>query len=233
MAVPRRVRGLGAGTRARCLAVLIPLVASQGSVAVTGIAHGQAQAEASAESRVEEAKALFTAGRAAFDAGRFADALRHFEQAYEMSQRPALLYNIGLAHDRLRSDEKALAAFEAYLAALPEAPNRAEVETRAQALRDAIARDEQAPAPVPTAAETAAAAQSADGSAAVGANGAQKDSGEKPSILTRWWFWTIVGVVAAGAITTAVVVAGGSDPQTEETLMPTSGVVVTTLGSAR
>jgi len=225
-----RGRGLGSGVRARCLARVIQLVVCLGSVAVTGFAHAQVQQEASPESRVEEAKALFTAGRAAFDAGRFADALRHFEQAYEVSQRPALLYNIGLAHDRLRSDEKALAAFEAYLAALPEAPNRAEVETRAQALRDAIARDSETAAPVPTPAETAAAGQPV---AASSATGTPKDSAGKPSILTRWWFWTIVGVVAAGAITTGVLVAGGGDTQTQDTLPPMSGVVVTTLGSAR
>jgi hypothetical protein len=231
MATASRVPGLRAGLRAGCWAGLIRVVACLGCLALTGLAEGQAQQASTPDPRIEEAKGLFTAGRAAFDAGRYADALRHFEQAYEMSQRAALLYNIGLAHDRLRSDEKALAAFEAYLAALPEAPNRAEVETRSQALRDAIARDEAA-APVPTPAETAAAGQPVAASS-ISVQGTPSDSADKPSILTRWWFWTIVGVVAAGAITTGVVLAGGSDTQTQDTLEPTSGVVVTTLGSAR
>jgi len=114
----------------------------------------QAQAAASppAESadRTDEAKALFAAGRAAFDSGRFADALDYFERSYAISKRPGLLYNIGIVRDRLRDDKRALEAYEAYLAAVPDASNRAEVETRASAIRAALARQQEAaPAPRP------------------------------------------------------------------------------------
>ena len=48
----------------------------------------------------EEGRALFAAGRAAFGAERFEDALGHFQAAFDRSQRPELLYNVALALDR-------------------------------------------------------------------------------------------------------------------------------------
>jgi tetratricopeptide (TPR) repeat protein len=84
----------------------------------------------------EEARALFRAGRAAFDEGRYEAALERFEQSYALSERPALLYNIGQAADRLRHDARAVDAFERYLAETePDAPNRTAVEARLVVLR--------------------------------------------------------------------------------------------------
>ena len=71
-----------------------------------------------------EAKALFIAGRDAFEAGRFETALDQWQKAYELSRRPGLQHNIGLAHDRLRHDDQALTAFKAYLAEVPDSANR-------------------------------------------------------------------------------------------------------------
>jgi tetratricopeptide (TPR) repeat protein len=87
-----------------------------------------------------EARANFEAGRIAFSAARFADALPYFERAYELSRRPELLYNVGMCHDRLGHDAEALEALEAYLAELPEAENRAEVEQRIATARARVAR---------------------------------------------------------------------------------------------
>lgn len=82
-----------------------------------------------------EARSLFEAGRTAFRDGRFEAARDHFQHAYDLSQRPELLYNIASANDRLRNDAAALADFERYLEEVPDAPNRAEVEARIVALR--------------------------------------------------------------------------------------------------
>ena len=95
------------------------------------------------------AREQFEAGRTAYDGGDFEAALGHFEAAYQQSGRPRLLYNIGLAADRLRHDERALEAFRAYLASVPDAENRVEVENRIRAL-------------APVVAEEAAAAQAAE-----------------------------------------------------------------------
>jgi hypothetical protein len=100
-----------------------------------------------------EAHALFTAGQLAYQAGRFDSALTQFTRAYELSHRAELLYNIGQCQDFLRHDAEALAAFEAYLAAVPAAPTRAVVEARVVALRAAVAAA--APASPPSTAEAA------------------------------------------------------------------------------
>ena len=88
-----------------------------------------------------QARELYQRGSSAFDAGRFADALEHFEHAYELSPRPALLYNIGTSADRLRRNQRALEAFEAYLAAVPDAEQRDHVQARLVVLREAIAHE--------------------------------------------------------------------------------------------
>jgi tetratricopeptide (TPR) repeat protein len=87
------------------------------------------------DSRDQEARALYEAGKLAFEEGRFENALRHFERAHELSGRPRLLYNIGTAADRLRRDDVALAAFERYVAEQPDAVNRQAVEARIAVLR--------------------------------------------------------------------------------------------------
>lgn len=94
----------------------------------------------------DEAKRLFTSGRAAFEQGRFEDALHDFEASYASSGRAQLLYNIAQCHDRMRKDRAAIDAFERYLAAAPDADNRAAVEARLALLRAAVV---QADAPQP------------------------------------------------------------------------------------
>ncbi len=46
---------------------------------------------------LEEAKARFLAGRAAVEAGRWADAVENFERAYQLSKAPSALYNLAVA----------------------------------------------------------------------------------------------------------------------------------------
>lgn len=82
-----------------------------------------------------EARALFEAGRAAYDAGAFDEATRAFRRAYLLSPRYPLLYNIGQAELRAGHDELALEAFEGYLRQAPaDDPRRSEVEERVRVL---------------------------------------------------------------------------------------------------
>jgi hypothetical protein len=87
------------------------------------------------------ARHLFEAGRAAWDEGAFRQAWEDWRESYRLSKRPALLYNIGQAADRLRMDREALEAFRMYLEKNPDAPNRREVETRIRVLEREIERD--------------------------------------------------------------------------------------------
>ncbi|MCA9607034.1 MAG: tetratricopeptide repeat protein [Myxococcales bacterium] len=83
----------------------------------------------------EEARALFTAGRVAFEQGHLERALEHFQRAYELSPQPGLLFNIGNTYDRLRRDEEAIEYLERYLAEVPDAANAGFVRSRIGVLR--------------------------------------------------------------------------------------------------
>ena len=90
----------------------------------------------------QAARRVFVSASQAFAAGDYEVALARFRQAYELSPRPTLLYNIAATLDRLRRDEEAVEALKAYLEAVPDAPDRTEIEARIRVLEQAIARRE-------------------------------------------------------------------------------------------
>ena len=189
-----------------------------GGVGLTRRAAGQ---DAGDELRDEEARQLFEAGRLAFTAGRFESALHSFERAHELSDRALLLYNIGTCYDRLRRDRQALETFRRYLAEVPDAANRAEVEARVAVLEDAIGEGGATPAPDvgPVAVEPE---PSPALNLAVTPDAQPRD--DDGGVLETWWFWTIVGAVVAGGVIATVLVATAGD-STEEPLLGSTGVV--------
>lgn len=90
----------------------------------------------------DEARREVSAARAHYAAGRDREALSSFERAYKLSKRPELLYNIGVVADRMRADARAVRAYEAFIAALPDAPEAAVAEVRSEALREGLLRRE-------------------------------------------------------------------------------------------
>jgi tetratricopeptide (TPR) repeat protein len=120
-----------------------------------GVFAGAASAqEATAE---DQARAHFRLGRAHYDNGNFAQAAVEFEEAYNISQRSALLYNIYLAYRDANNTEKAAWALKLYLEKEVEVENRAQLQARLRALEEALA----AAAAAGTTAGAAAAAQPA------------------------------------------------------------------------
>lgn len=103
-------------------------------------ASGAAAQEEQPSQLDEAARLTFEQAREDFVAGRYEQALARFRQAYQLSPRPGLLYNIAQTLDRLRRDEETVAALREYLAAVPDAPNRAEVEARIRVLDEALSR---------------------------------------------------------------------------------------------
>ena len=111
------------------------------------MAVGQAPPEPSADSdRDQRARTLFEQGRQAYGDGRYRDAWANFHEAYQLSNRPELLYNIGQTADRLGQDADALKAFKMYVERLPDAQNRHDVENRIHALEERVSSSSQ-PAP--------------------------------------------------------------------------------------
>jgi hypothetical protein len=90
----------------------------------------------------ERARVLFQAGMVHYEAGEYERALTEFEAAYELSQRPVLLYNIATTRERIGALEQALEAFEAFLRTGTEPPNmeREALERRIDALRRRVER---------------------------------------------------------------------------------------------
>lgn len=142
-----------------------------------------------------QAQSLYRAGETAFHAGEYEAAFDLFRSSFDLSHRPGLLHNMALAADRLRRDEDAAQFYSEYLARVPNAENRTEVEARLRALRQAIARHEQAP---PVEAPTAAPAEPAH------------------DVTSEAWFWPVVGggiaLVLAGVVVGIVV---GTQPTDE------------------
>lgn len=96
----------------------------------------------SPEGLEREARSIFEAGRIAFKEGRYENAYDYFKRAHEVSEKPLLLYNMGLAADRLRKNREALEHFRAYLEKVPDAPNRAEVQSRVEVLERVVNQDD-------------------------------------------------------------------------------------------
>jgi tetratricopeptide (TPR) repeat protein len=96
---------------------------------------------AAAPLRAQDARELFVRGEEAFAHGRYEDAIRDWQAAFELDPRPRLLFNVARAHERLGALETALATFERFLAEAPEdEPVRETAVRNVAALRERIAR---------------------------------------------------------------------------------------------
>src|SRR5262245_1514057 len=107
--------------------LLLPLL-------VSGIARGQAGTD------VELAKAHYRTGEIYYERGRYPDAAREFEEAYRLSNRPELLYNMGKSYDGAGDAARALTAYRRFLGAVKQSPDRAVVEARIAALGKVVGR---------------------------------------------------------------------------------------------
>jgi tetratricopeptide (TPR) repeat protein len=196
---------------------------------------GSAGAETTKAEQDREARFLFEAARSAYDAGRYEDALTSFQRAYELSQRPALLYNVGQAADRLRKDEIALDAFERYVQALPDAENRPAVEERIRVLRAVLAEKRAAAQAAPSPMQAAQAAPPpSNATAPAGARTTQDERKDEGGLLTKWWLWAGAGGVVAAVVVTALIASSGDGASTQGMLVSgTDGKVITAAGWRR
>lgn len=82
------------------------------------------------------AAALREEGRAHLREGRIEDAFGSFRDAVSLTRDARVWLELAEAADRLRADDVALAAYERYLEARADAPDRAEIEGRVRVLRE-------------------------------------------------------------------------------------------------
>lgn len=163
----------------------------------------QAEGEGPDEATDGEARSLYDAGTAAFSDGRFEDALARWREAYALSERPELLYNIATALDRLGRGAEAIEEYEAYLEALPEARNENYVRRRLEVLRAEAAERE---------ASTADPQRGAEPSAETGSEAAPiAPAPEPPSRAGPVALFSLAGAAAVAGLATALVANGRYD----------------------
>jgi hypothetical protein len=226
LALSKRLRGSGvAGALFVLSSVVVP------TLAVTG----QARA---ADHPVNQ---LEMKARESFAAGRYDEALQTFAKLYAETLHPVYLRNIGRCHQKMREPQKAIDAFQDYLAKTKTgkekigADEHAEIEGYIKdmtALRDEQARAAAAPTPpvpvTPLPGTTSAARPlpaapppvepvaptSNPPAATLTATAPPPAQGEHHPIYTRWWFWTIIGVAIVGGVVGAVALSGGTTKPT-------------------
>jgi tetratricopeptide (TPR) repeat protein len=89
----------------------------------------------------ERARELFLEGEAHYAAGRYEEAAERYLQAYELSQRPELLFNLGNAYERLGDYAKAAQYLSQYVAS-PRARDVVSVRERIRRLEAAAAEQQ-------------------------------------------------------------------------------------------
>ena len=116
-------------------------MALQAGVACT-IVSAQAAAPQTPESKakLDEARALFVQGQSAYKEGRLMQARRALEQAYKLAPSAELEFDLGRLYERTGEPDAAIAHFHRYLSSGLDATERAQIETRIQALLALAAR---------------------------------------------------------------------------------------------
>lgn len=188
-------------------------------ILAASIVCGRATAQAERASDEREARGLFDLGSEAYAQARYDRALKYFEEAYALSKRPGLLYNLGLTYSNLRRDREAIDAFERYLAEVPDADNREAVQNRLTILKRNV--EPSTPAPGAAAAQPAPAVvptpeQTARAQVATNAAGAPPPPAEEPrsdessgGVHQKWWFWAGIGGAVVAGVLIGVAASGG------------------------
>lgn len=89
---------------------------------------------AHAQSKLDRAKKHFEQGEAYFRAKTYDRAIDEYQKAYDLVQKPGLLFNIGLAHEYAGNAEEAVAMYQQYIAAEPEGAKAPEARARMESL---------------------------------------------------------------------------------------------------
>jgi tetratricopeptide (TPR) repeat protein len=123
-----------------------------GAALWTTAADGRAQEAADTDTTAtpnddDAARRHFRLGQAYYQNGQFAQAASEFEQAYQLSGRPALLYNVYLAHRDALDTRQSYEALRQYLEEMTDPPDEDHLRARLQHLEAALAANPEADNP--------------------------------------------------------------------------------------
>jgi tetratricopeptide (TPR) repeat protein len=192
-------------------AVLISIVASthvraQGAPVGHGKQHthgATASAPAEPNSQEKAGREAFEKGRVFYDSGAFDQAAASFEEAYRLTGRDALLYNIYLAYRDANQPAKAAEALRGFLAKVPNIENRAQLESRLAALDAGLAREREQREAQATASSTAAAPVAAPVENAPAPSSAAKGADARSN--KRFWAGVSLAGVGGALMLTSIV----------------------------
>jgi tetratricopeptide (TPR) repeat protein len=172
-----------------------PSALAQGKPAKGAKPAPAAQAPSPTETQAREA---FERGRIHYDNGDFPKAAVAFEEAYRLSGRDGLLYNLYLSYRDANNQDKAAEALRAYLTKVEVIENRPQLEARLKALDEGIAQRKAAEALEAEDRDRLAREQAERDAAAAKQAAATPPPAAKPEENKKWWL-PGVAVAAGGA----------------------------------
>jgi len=86
----------------------------------------------------QEAKEHFGKGKKLFDDGRYAEAAREFNAAYNLAPHPMVLFNIARCHEKSGDIPAAVVAYRRYVAEAEDAAEIAEIKAKLSALEQKV-----------------------------------------------------------------------------------------------
>jgi tetratricopeptide (TPR) repeat protein len=113
------------------------MIARVGARALVSVAILALALPARAAPSEAEAANLFSRGRAEYERADYDRAYNDFKQAYLLSARPALIYNMARALEGLKRYAEAAGALRAYLRVSQSDPDQAQIEEHIRALDEA------------------------------------------------------------------------------------------------
>jgi tetratricopeptide (TPR) repeat protein len=150
-----------------------------------------------------------TLGQRHLEHGRYQEAIAEFRRAYELRADPRFLFDIAEAYRQMGIVERALFFYDRYLAGLPDAPDRDEVESKMAELEEARTRAVPLTAPAP----------SLDRDVVIVPvfPRAEHRRRASPPLWRHWWFW-----VALGAAATAAAIAAAAASARDQATVPST-----------
>jgi tetratricopeptide (TPR) repeat protein len=155
----------------------------------------------------ELAEKYYRLGEELYKRADYEGALKEFTQSYEISKRPALLFNMARCHESLGQPEEAIRLYTDYLKSGPS--NASVIEARINNLQRLVEKKKPAPIPAPVSPpkpEVVPEKEPSSGSAARKEAPVPVEEGTSPSKPLRLTGWILVG--AGGALVATGIILG-------------------------
>jgi tetratricopeptide (TPR) repeat protein len=112
----------------------------------TALEHYERARELDPQLDIDEALAMshFEIGTKAYATGEYESALRRFQDAQGLYPSPNFHYNIGQCYEALERPQQAIDSYSAFLRAVPDTPDRANIENKIARLKKRIEDEKEA-----------------------------------------------------------------------------------------